>query len=123
MKNDKELKQKNKIIWKAMWAILAVSLTALLGGVLVAAFLIKDETIKLIVIIAVTVLFLIPCFYALKLEISVGSYKCKNCGHKIVPTYFEALFAVHFGTTRYLKCPKCNKRTLCKKDLEDEIEE
>ena len=35
-------------------------------------------------LIGICVVFLIPCFYALKLEVSVGAYKCKNCGHEIV---------------------------------------
>ena len=65
--------------------------------------------------IAVVVVFLIPCFYALKLEVSVGAYKCKHCGHEIVPTYKQALNAMHMGTTRYLQCPECNKRSWCKK--------
>ena len=34
---------------------------------------------------------------------------------EIVPTYKQALGAMHRGTTRYLKCPKCNKRSWCKK--------
>ena len=55
--------------------------------------------------------------YALKLEISVGAYKCKNCGHEFVPTYKQALSAMHLSTTRYLKCPECKKRTWCKKVL------
>ena len=59
----------------------------------------------------------IPCFYAVKLEVSVGAYKCKNCGYEIVPTYKEAMMAMHRGTTRHLMCPKCNKRTWCKKVL------
>ena len=46
---------------------------------------------------------------------TIPTYKCKNCGHEIIPTYSEALWAMHRGTTRYLKCPKCNKRTWCKK--------
>ena len=69
----------------------------------------------LVVILAICIFFLIPCFFALKLEVSVGAYKCKNCGHEIVPTYSEALWALHRGFTRHLKCPKCNKRTWCKK--------
>jgi len=61
--------------------------------------------------------FLIPCFYALKLEVSVGAYKCKECGCEIVPTYKEVMMAMHRGFTRHLMCPKCNKRTWCKKVL------
>ena len=112
-----EIQKKNKTIWSAMCVIMIVSIFALLGVNLVAAFLIKDEVWQLIIAISTTVLFLIPCLYALKLEVSVGAYKCKNCGHEIVPTYKEAMNAMHMGFTRYLKCPKCNKRTWCKKVL------
>jgi len=111
----KEIEQKNKTIWTSMWVIMGVSMTALLAGIFISAFLIPEGIWQLIIILGICVLFLIPCFYALKLEVSVGAYKCKNCGYEIVPTYSEALWAMHRGTTRYLKCPKCNKRTWCKK--------
>ena len=113
----KELERKNKTIWISMWVIMSVSIIALLAGVLIAGFLIPEGVWQLVAIIGIVVIFLIPCFYALKLEISVGAYKCKNCGHEIVPTYKQALNAMHRGTTRYLKCPECGKRTWCKKVL------
>ncbi len=113
----KELEKKNKTIWASMWAILTVSMIALFAGILIAAFLMPEGIWQLITILGICVVFLIPCFYALKLEVSVGAYKCKKCGYEIVPTYSEALWAMHRGTTRYLKCPKCNKRTWCKKVL------
>ncbi|MBE6770094.1 MAG: DNA-binding protein [Ruminococcaceae bacterium] len=113
----KELEQKNKIIWKSMWAIMIVSMIALFAGLAIAAFVIPEGVWQLVTILGLCVVFLIPCFYALKLEVSVGAYKCKNCGHEIVPTYSQALNAMHMGTTRFLKCPKCGKRTWCKKVL------
>ena len=113
----KELEKKNKTIWTSMWAIMIVSMIALFAGIFVAAFLIPEGIWQLITILCSCVVFLIPCFYALKLEVSVGAYKCKNCGCEIVPTYKEAMNAMHMGFTRYLKCPKCNKRTWCKKVL------
>ncbi len=113
----KELEKKTKIIWTSMWAILIVSMTALFAGIFIAAFLIPEGVWQLITILGICIIFLIPCFYALKLEVSVGAYKCKKCGHEIVPTYSEALWAMHRGTTRYLKCPECGKRTWCKKVL------
>ena len=113
----KELEKKNKTVWASMWIIMGVSVIGLLGGLAVAAFLIPEGILQLVTILGICVLFLIPCFYALKLEVSVGAYKCKNCGHEIVPTYKQALNAMHMGTTRYLKCPECGKRTWCKKVL------
>ena len=113
----KEIETKNKTIWTSMWAIMIVSMTALIAGIFVARFLIREGVWQLITVLGLCVVFLPLCFYALKLEVSVGAYKCKNCGCEIVPTYSEALNAMHMGFTRYLKCPKCNKRTWCKKVL------
>lgn len=110
-----ELEKKNKTVWFSMWTILTVSMTALISGNFVARFLIPEGVWQLITVLGLCVIFLPPCFYALKLEVSVGAYRCKKCGYEIVPTYSEALNAMHMGTTRYLKCPKCNKRTWCKK--------
>ena len=113
----KEIENKNKTIWSSMWAIMIVSMTALIAGLFIAAFLIPEGVWQLIAVLGLCAVFLPACFYALKLEVSVGAYKCKNCGNEIVPTYKQALNAMHRGTTRYLKCPKCNKRTWCKKVL------
>ena len=111
----KELEKKNKTIWNAMWTIMIVSMIGLIGGLAIIAFFVPEGPWMLVAILTLCVVFLIPCFYALKLEVSVGAYKCKNCGYEIVPTYKQALNAMHRGTTRYLKCPNCGKRTWCKK--------
>ena len=111
----KEVEKKNKIIWTSMWVIMGVSFTALFAGISISTFLIPEGVWQLVTILGICVVFLIPCFYALKLEVSVGAYKCKNCGYEIMPTYSEALWAMHRGFTRHLRCPKCNKRTWCKK--------
>ena len=113
----KELEKKNKTIWSSMWAIMIVSMTALIAGIFIAAFLIPEGVWKFVTILGACIVFLIPCFYAVKLEVSVGAYKCQNCGYEIVPTYKEAMMAMHRGFTRHLKCPKCNQRTWCKKVL------
>lgn len=111
----KELEIKNKTIWKSMWVIMVVSMIALFTGFLLTVFLIPEGVWQLVSVLCLCIVFLIPCFYALKLEVSVGTYKCKNCGYEIIPTYSQALWAIHRGTTRYLKCPNCKKRTWCKK--------
>ena len=113
----KELELKNKTVWKSMWVIMIVSMIAMFAGILIAAFMMPEGVWQALTILGLCIVFLIPCFYALKLEVSVGAYKCKNCGYEIVPTYSEALRAMHSGTTRYLKCPNCQKRTWCKKVL------
>ena len=113
----KEVEKRNKTIWTSMWVLMSVCIVGLLVGCAVAAFLIPEGIWQIVAVVGLVIAFLGPCFYALKLEVSVGAYKCKNCGHEIVPTYSQALNAMHAGTTRYLKCPKCGKRTWCKKVL------
>lgn len=112
---SKELERKNKTIWNTMWVIMGVCMLGLFAGLFAVARFMQEGPWMLVAILGLCVVFLIPCFYALKLEVSVGAYKCRNCGHEIVPTYKEALGAMHMGTTRYLKCPACGKRTWCKK--------
>ena len=114
----KELEQKSKTVWTSMWAIMIVSMTALLAGIFTVAFLVPEGPLMAVLMIALCVVFLIPCFYAVRLEVSVGAYKCKKCGTEIVPTYKEAMMALHRGFTRHLMCPTCGKRTWCKKVLQ-----
>ncbi len=116
----KELEKKNRTIWKSMWTILTVSFVGLMAGIFLAAVLIPEELWQSVAMLGLCVIFLIPCFYALKLEVSVGAYKCRRCGGEVTPTYFRALMALHMGTTRYLKCPHCQKRSWCKKILTKE---
>ena len=62
---------------------------------------------------------LIPCvigiLYAVKIEQVAGYYECKLCGHKHVPSYRAVNLAMHMGRTRYLNCPKCQKKSWQKK--------
>ncbi|MBQ4155909.1 MAG: helix-turn-helix domain-containing protein, partial [Clostridia bacterium] len=67
----KELEKKHKTIWTSMWVIMIVSMISLLAGIFLVAFLIPEGVLQLVLVSVICVLFLIPCFYALKLEVSV----------------------------------------------------
>ena len=111
----KELEQRNKMLWASMWIIMIASFVALIASVFLCEHLIPEGVWKTITMLIIVIVFLAPCCYAVKLEVSVGTYKCKKCGCEVVPTYQEAVMAMHMGMTRYLKCPNCKKRTWCKK--------
>lgn len=83
--------------------------------VLIAVNFIPDEPTQILVVVISTIVFLIAGFISLKFEVDAGYYECKKCHHKFVPTYKNVLWAMHMGTTRYLKCPECNKRSWSKK--------
>ena len=52
---------------------------------------------------------------ALKIETEEGYYDCLKCHHKYIPSYQQVYFAMHYGRTRYMKCPHCQKRSWQKK--------
>ena len=79
------------------------------------SLLISEGVWQLVTIPGLSVFFRVPCYYALKPEVSVGAYRSKKCGHEIVPTFKEVLMAMHKDLTRHLMCPKCNQRTWCEK--------
>ena len=64
------------------------------------------------------IIFIIGILYCIKIEQAIGYYKCNKCNHKYVPTFISVLLAMHFGRTRYLKCPKCGKYSWNKKVIE-----
>lgn len=53
------------------------------------------------------------------LDINIGSFECKHCGKKFVPTTKAYVFAPHTFTARKLKCPFCGKTSMCKKRLQN----
>ena len=111
---------KNKKLLTSMWIILIVSVVFYTGIILLAVNTLKEGTLLGVIICVSTIILLIAGFIALKFEVDAGYYECKNCHHKYVPTYMQVLLAPHISTTRYLKCPKCNKRSYSKKVMTKE---
>ena len=106
---------KNKKLLTSMWTILIVSVVFYIGIILLAVNTLEEGTLLGVIICISTIVLLIAAFIALKFEVDAGYYECKNCHHKYVPTYMQVLLAPHISTTRYLKCPECNKRSYSKK--------
>ena len=50
-----ELENKNKTIWSSMWAIMIVSMTALIAGIFIAVFLIPEGVWQLFTILGVCI--------------------------------------------------------------------
>ena len=63
---------------------------------------------------------LIAAPFALKIEQIAGYYECQKCHHRYVPVYKGVFAAMHYGRTRYMKCPECNKRSWQKKVISKE---
>ena len=76
-----------------------------------------SENIFLLIVIPSLVYIVIMGIVLLKVEQIAGYYECGKCHHRYIPTYKSLNLAPHLGRTRYMKCPKCEKKSWNKKVL------
>lgn len=96
------------------------STVSFLIQVLVAVFFVKNTTAQILLFILAFVFLIIGVSFALKIEAETGYYECQKCHNKYVPKYSSVYFAMHLGTSRYMKCPKCGKKSWQKKVMSKE---
>ena len=96
------------------------STVSFLIQVLVAVFFVKNTTAQILLFILAFAFLIIGVSFALKIEAETGYYECQKCHNKYIPKYSSVYFAMHLGTTRYMKCPKCGKRSWQKKVMSKE---
>ncbi|MBR1925967.1 MAG: helix-turn-helix domain-containing protein [Clostridia bacterium] len=93
-------------------------IAAILFGALMSVAIFSNllPAVKIILLV-LSVLFL---FVGISLLIGrfSGCYECKKCGHKCVPTINQVFWALHIGRRKFMKCPKCGKRSWHKKVVE-----
>ncbi len=96
------------------------SMIILLGFTFVAAFVEMQEWLRIVLIVVGFIVCMIGIGFAIRIEQTAGYYECRKCHHKYVPTYNSVLWAMHYGRTRYMKCPECNERSWQKKVISKE---
>ena len=83
--------------------------------IFVASYIDMNDIIRVLLVALGIILFIIGMSVCLKIEQVAGYYECNKCHHKYVPKYWNVFFAMHINRTRYMKCPKCGKRSWSKK--------
>ena len=104
---------------KIIIAIITVVVISIAGIaiVLIAGLLEMETWLRIVLTVFAFVVIGTGIGLACVLERDAGVYECKHCGERFVPTMKAYLFATHTPTTRKLKCPKCGKKSYCKKRL------
>ena len=92
-----------------------LSCVILFSMVFVAAFLPMKDWVRIVLIVGGFIPCIIGVGFALRIEQTAGYYECQACSHRYVPSFKSVFLAMHTGRTRYMKCPKCGKRTWQKK--------
>ena len=92
-----------------------ISFFIILSTCLYAIYKLNIIVVPTIIIVVDFLLFLTAMFWGIYIEQKAGYYICKKCNQKYVPTYCRVFSAMHFGRTRFMKCPHCHKWSWNKK--------
>lgn len=111
---------KNKKLITNMWVLLGTVFIFYTSIMILASITVEEGPVLGTIICASTIFAVLICFYGLKLEVDAGYYECRKCHHRFTISYFKALIVPHIATTRYLKCPKCHKKTWSRKVMSKE---
>ena len=115
MAKKEEMHNKKMMMYE--WVIGYMSTITFIVLMFTLSFAVEELAARIILFTLAFVILIVGVSFALKIETETGYYECKKCHNKYVPKYSAVYFAMHLGTTRYLKCPECNKWSWNKKVL------
>ncbi len=97
-----------------------ICLIPLLAAIVLVSVIPLNEMMETIIVVVGLVPLLVATPFALKIEQKAGYYECQKCGHRHIPQYSTVFLAMHVNRTRYMRCPKCGKKSWQKKVLKKE---
>ena len=113
----RQIEEKNRQMLRMEYWFIIPAVLAGLVMVFVASFVAMPAWLRTVLIAFALAMIFAAAFIAVGIEQKAGYYECQKCGHRYVPTYWQTNLAQHAGRTRYMKCPKCGKRSWQKKVL------
>ena len=118
MVRQKEQNDKRFLRMELLSGILC--LIPLIVSIFIVTLVPMEEWIATVIVCSCILPLFIATPFMIKIEQTAGYYECAECGHRYVPTYKSVFFSAHMHTTRYMCCPKCNRRSWQKKVLTKE---
>ena len=112
---EEKAQAKKKLIIEVVTAI--ITLLAGLTIILLVCLLEMEMWLRIVLAVISVVIIGTGIGIACVLDRDAGVYECKHCGERFVPTMRAYIFAPHMPTSRKLKCPKCGRKSYCKKRL------
>ena len=109
---------KNKLLKPAI--LLAISLLILVFVSILADKKIIAATPTIILTTICMISTFVSAFFLSKAEHEISTFECKHCGHSFKPTTKEFITSAHTSNSRYLKCPKCEKKSWCRREFDYE---
>ena len=113
MKKRKDAKKR----LAASFIVAAITILASLAVILMSALLSAPIWLRIGCIVLSVTFIVLGIGVCCVLTVDAGVYECPVCGEKFVPSMKDFIFGAHMFTKRKLKCPKCGKKSFCKKRL------
>ena len=88
-----------------------VCIAVMLALCMIASFANIADWLRIVLIVVGLLPLLVAMPFMIRIEQTAGYYECRECGNKYIPEYRSVFMAMHYGRTRYMKCPKCGKRS------------
>lgn len=110
-----EKEKSDRLSLATEWIIGIFSVIMILVPCILVAYVQFALWAKILTMVAGFVLGFVGFFFCIIIEAKAGYYECEICHHKHIPKYSDIIWAVHMGRTRYIRCPKCNKKSWQKK--------
>ena len=115
---EKERADQKLLMLEVVVGILCIAIFVPL--ILVAGLVQMEEWLRVVLILVGFLPLLAATPFMIRIEQTAGYYECQECGHRYVPSFKAVFLAMHMGRTRYMKCPKCGKRSWQKKVISKE---
>ena len=112
----KQEEQANKRLMSAEYFLVTLAVVASLAMIITGILIATENWIAAAVLCSLGALIIISAIvYGLKIEHDAGYYECPECKERYIPSMKAVVLAPHYGTTRKMRCPHCNKRGYHKK--------
>ena len=116
----KEKEEGDRRLLRLEWVLGILSCIILFVPIFIAAYLPMEDWQRIALVFSGFIPAIVGFCFTMRIEQIAGYYECKCCGHKYVPTQKAMYFAPHMGRTRYMRCPKCHKKSWQKKRISKE---
>lgn len=111
----KQKEESDRSMLKSEIVIGSISTISFLLLIFIASLIEMPAVFRILLIIFGSAIFAIGVANAVKIEQTAGYYECGKCHYKYIPSYNSVFFSMHYGRTRYMKCPKCKEKSWNKK--------
>ncbi|MBO5542928.1 MAG: helix-turn-helix transcriptional regulator [Acholeplasmatales bacterium] len=107
----KQKEESDKRLLNIEIVLMAISITFFIAIIAIVSFVDMPLWAKIVIGIGGFIQLLASTLICFRIEQKAGYYECQECHHRYVPTFFQSSIAPHMGRTKYMKCPKCGKKS------------